>query len=107
MTGDAAASCRSFFVVRMLFDGSRPWPVQGKRTVAIEAQFIRWLAQLGVVLRTVHIVAARAIHPAPVHHTLHKIISLHTVLVGCAVGVVRECCLAQRMLFELPKILQL
>ena len=52
------------------------------------------------------IVAAEAGHPTPVHHALHKIISLHPIFVRGAVGEVREGRLAQRVLFQLPKILQ-
>src|SRR6202045_2877031 len=50
--------------------------------------------------------ATEAGHPASVHNALHKIIPLHPVLMRGAVGKVREAGLAQRVLFQLPKILQ-
>jgi len=53
-----------------------------------------------------NIVTTKARHSAPAHHTLHKIVPLHTVLVCGAIGVVRERRLAQRVLLKLPKIPQ-
>ena len=90
----------------MLLDGSGAGTVQGKRAVAIHAQLVGRLSQLGVVIGTVHIVAAKAGHPAAVHYALYEIISLHAVLMSRAVRIVRERGFAQGVFFKLPKILQ-
>ena len=57
--------------------------------------------------RAVCIVTIEACDPAPVHHALHEIVSLHPVLVRGAVGKIRKVGLAQCVVFELPEILQL
>lgn len=107
VTGDATASRRSFFVMGVLLDGAGARTIQRKRTVAIQAQLVRRLSQLRVIIRTMHVVAAKARHSAPVHYTLHEIIALHAVLVRCAVRIVRERCLTQRVFLKLPKIPQI
>src|SRR6266853_4034718 len=71
VAGHTLAPRRAILVVRVLRQGcfaravARTWPV------AIEANFIHRLAQLGVILRAVHIVAIEACDAAPIHHTLH------------------------------------
>lgn len=106
MTGNAAASGGPFLVMGMLFDCSCPWAIQRKWTMAIHTQLIRRLSQLRVVAGAVRIMAAEAGHSAAIHHALYKIVSLHPVLVGRAVGVMRECRLAERVLLQLPEILK-
>ena len=53
-----------------------------------------------------HVVASETAHVAVIHHTLYKIISLHAIFVGGAVGVMREGGLAQGMLFKIPEAAQ-
>ena len=75
--------------------------------MALQAQHVRRLQQIGVVRGAVHIVAAEAGDAARVHQALHEIVALHAVLVRRAVGEMREGGLAELVLFELPEILQL
>ena len=82
MTGDATASRGSFFVMGVLLDSAGAWTIQRKRTVIIQAQLVRRLSQLPVIIRTMHIVAAKTRHTAPVHHTLYEVVPLHAVLMG-------------------------
>ncbi len=74
--------------------------------MTIQAKLVRGLSQLRVVACAVRIVAAKACNAAPVHHALYKIIPLHAVLVRGGFREVRERGLAQRVLLQLPKILQ-
>ena len=76
----------------------RRWPV------AIQAELIRGLSELRVVLRAVYVVAGSAGHAVPVHHALHEVVALHPVLVRGAVGEMSEIGLAQRDVFELPVV---
>jgi hypothetical protein len=106
MTSDTAASRRSFFVMRMFFERSGARAIQREWPVAIQAELVSRLSQLRVVVRAMYVVATEAGDPTAVHHALHKIISLHAILVSRAVRVMGEGRLGQRVLFELPKILQ-
>ena len=72
--------------------------------MAIQAKLSRRLSQLRVVACTVDVVAVKARDSAPVHDALHKIISLHAVLMRRTVRKMREAELAQRVIFELPVI---
>ncbi len=80
---------------------SRPGPM------AVETNFIYRLAQLRVIFGPMHVVAIEAGDAAPVHHTLHKIISLHAVLVRGAVGEVGKSQFAKLVIFQLPEIPQI
>lgn len=53
-----------------------------------------------------HVVAGEASNSAPVHDALHKIISLHPVLMRRAIREMREGSLAKGDVFELPIILK-
>ena len=97
MAGDAATSRRSCFVMRVLFDCPGARAVQRKRSMAIEAKFVRRFSQLRVVVRAMRIVAAEACDTATVHHALHEIISLHAILVSGAVRIMGEGRVAERM----------
>ena len=79
----------------------------GRRAVAIQANLVHRLAQLRVISGAVHVVAIEARDAAAVHHALHEIVSLHAILVRGAVGKMRESQLAQRVIFQLPVILQI
>ena len=63
MTGDATASRGSFFVMGVLLDSAGAWTIQRKRTVIIQAQLVRRLSQLPVIIRTMHTVAAKHVTP--------------------------------------------
>jgi len=90
----------------VLFDRGGAGAVERKRAMAVQADLIAGLAELGVVVRAVHIVATEAGDAAAVHHALHEIISLHAIFVGCAVGEMRECGFAEVVFLQLPIILQ-
>ncbi len=92
--------------MRVLFDRGGAGAVERKRAMAVQADLIAGLAELGVVVRAVHIVATEAGDAATVHDALHEIISLHTIFVGCAVGEMREGGLAELMFLKHPIILQ-
>lgn len=92
--------------MRVLFDCPGARAIQRKRSMAIEAKFVRGFSQLRVVVRAMCVVAAEARDAATVHHALHEIISLHAILVGGAVGIMREGRVAECMFFQLPKVAQ-
>ena len=72
--------------------------------MTVQANLINWLSQLRVVVRAVHVVAIEAGYAAAVHHTLHKIITLHSVFVSRAVRKMREALFAEFVIFKLPEI---
>ena len=74
--------------------------------MAIEADLAGGLPKLSVVGRAVHIMARRAPDSVPIHHALGEIVPLHSILVRGAVRKMRECRLAELVLFELPEILK-
>src|SRR5216683_4657335 len=86
VAGHTLAPRRAVLVVRVLRQGrfartvARTWPV------AIEANFIHRFAELGVVLRAMHVVAIEARHSTPVHHALHEVVPLHPIFMRRAVG---------------------
>ena len=74
--------------------------------VAIQANLIRRLAQLRIIVGAMHIVARSAGNTMPVHHALRKVVALHPVLVCSAVGKEVESGLTQLAVFQLPVVLQ-
>jgi hypothetical protein len=74
--------------------------------MTIKAELGRGLDQVRIVSRSMNIVATKARDATTVHHALHEIIPLHPVLVTSAVGKMHECCFAQLVLLEPPKIPQ-
>ena len=64
--------------------------IRSVRCVTIETDRCRWLSELSVVLRAVHVVTRGARDAAAIHHTLDEIVALHAVLVRGAVSVMRE-----------------
>ncbi len=74
--------------------------------MTIQAKLVRRFSQLRVIVCAVRIVTTEACNPAPVHYALHEIIALHAIFVRRAFGEVRERRLAQLVLLQLPKILQ-
>jgi len=65
---------------------------------------VRRLQQIGVVLRAVDIVAAKAGDAAGIHHAGNKIVALHSILVGGAVREVRERGFSEFVLFQFPEV---
>ena len=106
MACDATAAGGAFFVLGVLFDRGGAGAVQRKWAVAIEAQLVGGFAELRVVIGTVCVMAAEAGDAAAVHQALDEVIALHAVLVCRAIRVVREACLPERELFQLPEIPQ-
>ena len=77
-------------VMRVCFDGRGARAVRRIRAVALQAEHVGRLQQVGIVLRAVNVVATEAGDAVRVHHALHKIVALHAVLVRGAVGEMRE-----------------
>ena len=75
--------------------------------MAFQAHLTGRLEQKSIIRGSVHVVTARALDSAGIHYALNKVISLHPILVGRAIGVVSKRCLTQLVLFELPELLQL
>lgn len=74
----------------VLFESRSSRAVRRHRAVAIEADRCGGFSELRIIFCAVRVVTVEARHAAPIHNTLHKIIPLHSVLVGGAIGVVRE-----------------
>jgi len=107
VAGDATAARGAFLVMGMIFESRGARAIHGERRVALQTELVGGLAKLRVVFGAVHVVAAKTGDSAAVHDALHKIISLHAIFMGGAVGVMRKGRLAKRVLPELPEILQI
>jgi hypothetical protein len=107
VAADALAAGAAHLMVSVLLDGGRARAVGRTRAVAIEAQNIDGLEQVGVVSGSVHIVATEAGHATGIHHAIHEIITLHSILVAGTVGEMGKGCLAELVVFELPVILKI
>src|ERR1700722_10858900 len=75
--------------------------------MAVQAQLVCRLSELGNVLWAMNIVTGTAGDTILVHHALHKVIALHPVLVCGSVREVRECRLTQGDVFKLPIVLKM
>jgi hypothetical protein len=75
-------------------------------SMAVKAQLICWLAELGVVVSAVDIVTRGTSDSVAIHYALHEIISLHAVLVRCAIRKMQEVGLTKGDVFELPVVLK-
>ena len=107
MTGDAIASCATGRVMRVSLDGGRMWTIGRFRTVALQTENVCRLQQIGVVLRSVNVVATETTHAVRVHGTLYKVVALHPILMRGVVREMSERLLAELMFFELPEILEI
>lgn len=107
VAGDTTAAGGAFLMVGVLFEGGGAGAVQRERAMAIEAKLVGGFPELRVVIRAVDVMTTEAGDAAAIHDTLDKVIALHAVLVSGAVGVMRERCLPERMLFQLPEIPQI
>ena len=72
--------------------------------MAVEADPVGRLSQLSVVGGAVGIMARGTGDTTPVHDALRRVVPLHTVLVGRAVGKIIEVGLAQSAVFVSPEI---
>ena len=72
--------------------------------MAFQAKNVGRFQQVGVVVRSVNIMATEARHTARVHYALDKIVALHSILMRGAIGEMRETLFAQLVLFQLPEI---
>ena len=76
-------------------------------TVALQAQHIGGLQQVGIVLGAVDVMATVAADAVRIHGALDKIIALHAVLVRRTICEMSESLLAQLVFFQLPEVLQI
>ena len=58
------------------------------------------MAEFGVVVSAVNIVAGGAGHAVAVHHTLHKVVALHLVRMGSPIRIVQELSSSKGSVFE-------
>ena len=78
----AGGAC-SMMSVRL--DGGRARAVGRVRPMTFEAQNVRGLQEIRIVLCAMNIVAAKASHAMGVHLAGHEIVSLHSIFVSRAV----------------------
>lgn len=87
---NALAAWSAILVVCVLLKARGVRSVGRVRAVTVEAEFLRRFAELSVVVGAVGIVASCAGHAVAIHHTLHEVITLHTILVARSVRVVEK-----------------
>jgi hypothetical protein len=75
--------------------------------MTVQAEFVHRLSKLRVIPGTVYVMTGCARYSALVHNALHKVVTLHAVLVGGSVGEVEERCLAESVIFKLPVVLEM
>src|SRR5260370_31330129 len=74
--------------------------------MAFQADYIRRPYEIGVVSRSVNIMATETPDTVCVHRAGYEIISLHPILVGCSLGGVCERGFAKPVVLQLPEALQ-
>ena len=73
--------------------------------MTIKAEGIGGLPQLRVVRCTVNVVAIETRNATTIHHALHKVVALHPVFVGRAVGEIKKILrFTKCVVFQLPII---
>lgn len=92
--------------MRVRFNRRRVRAVRWVGPVAFEAERIRGLDQVCIVLGAVNIVATEAAHPMRIDRALNKVVSLYSVFVRRPVREMREGLLTELVLFKLPKVFQ-
>ena len=75
--------------------------------MALKAHDTGRFQEIGIVPRSMDIVAIEARDSARVHDAGHEVIALHAILVRGAIGKMRESTLAELVVFELPEILEI
>ena len=101
VTGGTFACGTIFRVVRVFGYGA----LRARRTIgamATQAKLVARDDQVRHVFVAVHVVTIEAAHVAVIHHALREIISLHPVLVGCAIGKVIEVLCAETVFLKSP-----
>jgi len=106
VTADALISQTAGPVMRVFFDRSGTRTVRGLRAVAFQADDIRGLKQVRIIVGPMNVVATEAAYAMSVHHALHEVVSLHAVLVRGSVREVGERLFSQLVLFQLPVVPQ-
>ena len=106
VAGQAIVTGAVALVMRMGFQRGGVRPVRRIGAVAFKAHEVAGLDEVGIIFRAVRVMAGVAGDAPSVHHALDKIITLHAVLVGGAVGEMGEGCFAQLVFFQLPEIRQ-
>ena len=72
--------------------------------MTIEAKLLGRFTQLGIIARSMRIVASETRNTTAIHQALYKIVALHPVLVRRAVGVIEEILPAELRFIEPPEI---
>jgi hypothetical protein len=76
--------------------------------MTIQTKLVGRAAKLRVVSRTVRVVTIEASNSTPVHHALHEIIALHSILVrGPIRKMIKVLRFAEGVILKLPVILEL
>src|SRR5690348_8250822 len=88
MAADALATPRTWGMMRVPRNISRPWAIGGCRAVALQTEDGGRLEKIGVVLGAVNVVTTEAGHAVRVHQTGNEIISLHAVSASSAVRII-------------------
>ena len=104
VAGSARTAGAAGGVMRVLLEAGSVRPILSVGAVAGQAHCISRLTQHRLVVRAVWIVATETRDAARIHQALNEIVALHAVLVGRAVGEMREARFAELVLFEPPKI---
>ena len=91
-------------MVGVSFKGCGVRTVERERAVAIQTKLVGGLAELSIIFGAMNIVTGEAGDAAPVHEALRKIVALHAVFVGGAIGEMCERSCAEGVFFELPII---
>ena len=91
----------------VLFQCRTTGTVRGQGAVTVQTNHIGRFSQFCVIVRSVNIVATGAGNSVLVHDTLHKVVALHPVLVRRAVREIVEGQLSQRVILQLPEVLEL
>ncbi len=99
----ARAAC---LMVRVRLNSGCVRTVGGVRPMALKAQHVCWLQEIGVVVRAVHVMAAKTAHAVGVHLARNEIVALHPVLVRRAIGEMCKRLFPKLVLFQLPEVLK-
>ena len=90
MARNAIVTSAVWRVVSVLFYARSVRPVLRVRAVACQAKSVASLTHNSRIVRAMRIVATEAGHAPCVHETLNKVVALHAVLVGGAIGEMGE-----------------
>ena len=107
MTCHAFVALAILLMMSMLFDRRSKRAVRRFGAMTIQAYFVRWFTQNGLVARSVGIVTTETSYSVSVHEAGDVVVALHAILVGRAVGVMSKCCFAWIALFKFPEVIQL